>query len=67
MIKQKISIERQINERQYQFLVPPEAALAEILAIVEDIKNYVVQRINEAEKAVAESVKVEQNPPEDKE
>lgn len=50
MIKNKVSIERQINERQYQFIVPFEASLSEVLLIVDDIRKYVMDRISEAEK-----------------
>lgn len=50
MIKSKLSIERVINERHYQFLCPPEASLAEVASILEDIKKYVMGRIEEAEK-----------------
>lgn len=50
MIRNKVSVERQINERLYQFLVPCDAPLAECLIIIDDIRKYVVDRINEVEK-----------------
>ena len=50
MIKNKLSIERVINERHYQFMCPPDASLAEVASILDDIKRYVMNRIEEAEK-----------------
>lgn len=62
MIKNKVSIERQLNERLYQFLVPSDAPLAECLAIVDDIRKYIVERCQQAEKEAAEQVKPEEVP-----
>jgi hypothetical protein len=45
MIKQKVSIERQINERHYQFLVSVDAPLVEIISILEDIKSEMTGRL----------------------
>ncbi len=55
MVRNKVCIERQINERQYQFIVPSDAPLNECYVIVEDIKNYIVSRIKEAEEQSKES------------
>lgn len=51
MIKQKISIERQINERQYQFLVSVDSPLVEIISILDDIKNEMTGRLEASVKA----------------
>ncbi len=60
MIRNKVSIDRQINERLYQFLVPFEAPLNEVLIILDDIIVYVVDRIKDAEeKAKQENEKKE--------
>jgi hypothetical protein len=64
MIKNKVSIERQINERLYQFIVPNDSPLNECLMIVDDVRRYILERISEAEKQAAES-KVENMPIED--
>ena len=45
MIKQKISIERQINERQYQFIVSVDAPLVEIISILDHIKQEMTGRL----------------------
>lgn len=50
MVKNKVSIERQINERQYQFVCPYESTLEECLMVIEDIKKYVVERLEDAKK-----------------
>ena len=49
MVRNKVSIERQINERLYQFVVPSEAPLNECLAVVDDIRKYVIERCEAAE------------------
>ena len=55
----KISIERQINERQYQFLCNYESPLEEVRAILHDMFLEIEKRIEhhteEAEKAQKES------------
>ena len=45
MIKQKVSIERQINENHYQFLVPVDAPLVQIISILDDIKSEMTGRL----------------------
>ena len=56
MIKNKVSIERQINERLYQFIVPSDASLSECLAIVNDVREYILSRIKEVEDGNNKSV-----------
>lgn len=55
MLRHRISLERQINERLYQFLVPYDAPLQEICAILDDLKLDVQNRIAEAEKKQKDS------------
>ncbi len=50
MLRHRISLERQINDRLYQFSVPFEAPLQEVAAILEDLKLDIANRIAEAEK-----------------
>lgn len=57
MIKNKVSIERQINERLYQFIVPSDANLQECMMIVEDVKKYLLERLEEAKKQAEEAEK----------
>lgn len=54
MIRNKVSIERIINERHYQFICPTEASLSEVASVIDDIKKYVMERISEAEKSYQE-------------
>lgn len=59
MNKTKISIERQINERQYQFFCEYTAPLEEVKAILQDMLGYIDGRIEhhkqEAEQAQKEA------------
>jgi hypothetical protein len=48
MIKQKVSIERQINENHYQLLVPVEAPIVQIISILDDIKAEMTGRLEAA-------------------
>lgn len=50
MLRHRISLERQINDRLYQFLVPYDAPLHEVAAIVDDLKLDISNRIAEVEK-----------------
>ena len=50
MLRHRISLERQINERLYQFLVPYDAPLQEVAAIIDDLKLDIANRMVEAEK-----------------
>jgi len=54
VIKTKVSIERQINERQYQFLCPYEASFEEAIYIIDDIRKYFSERMEEVKKQQAE-------------
>lgn len=56
MIKQKISVERQINERQYQFIVPVDAPLMEIISILDNIKQEMTGRLEAASKEETKEV-----------
>lgn len=62
MLKHRISLERQINDRLYQFSVPYEAPLSEVSAIIEDLKLDIANRIAEVERQAKE--KQEQKEPE---
>lgn len=59
MIKNKISIEHQIDDRLHQYFIPHEASLFECKMIVKEIEKYIDARIEEAEK----QKKSEENPP----
>ena len=63
MIRNKVSLERIINDRQYQFLVPSEAPLNECLAIVDDIRKYIVERCEAAEAEAKKAAEVVQEVP----
>ena len=63
MIKSKVSIERVRDERHYQFVVPSEAPLAEVLAVAEDIRSWVVERIRQEEAKAAESAEAPKEVP----
>ncbi len=60
MLKHRISLERQINDRLYQFSVPYEAPLQEVAAILEDLKIEVANRLVEAEKQCKEQEQVQE-------
>lgn len=66
MIKNKVCVERQINERMYQFLVPSEAAIQECIMVVDDIRKYLVEILQDAERKAAEAsaAVVEESKPE---
>jgi hypothetical protein len=64
MIRNKVAIEHQIDERLYQLLVPFEATLAELALVVDNMKAYVVSRIEVAEKEAAEKKAAEVVTPE---
>jgi len=44
MQKTKVSIERQINERLYQFIVPYESDYNEVISILDDIRKSLVEQ-----------------------
>lgn len=45
MIRNKISIERQFDERLYQFMIPQEGNWNEVLAFSQDIFEYAKKQI----------------------
>lgn len=59
MLKHKISIERQINDRLYQFMVPYEAPMSEALAILDDVRLQLSKLMEEIQKSQSEQ-KIEQ-------
>lgn len=50
MIKQKVSIEHQIDDRLHQYFIPNESSLAECKLIIKEFEKYIDSRIDEAEK-----------------
>jgi len=48
MIKNKVSFERQLDDRLYQFMVPGGAPSDECLAFLEDIKKHILNLIEES-------------------
>lgn len=62
MLKSKISFERQINERQYQFLIPSENSFEEIIMILKDMLNQVeVMQKEKMEKTKSDQEKKDAN------
>lgn len=49
MIKNKISIEHQIDDRLHQYFIPHEASLLECKMMVKEFEKYIDARIVEAE------------------
>lgn len=64
MIRNKVSVERQINDRLYQFIIPSESPLSECLLIVDDVRKYIIERIEEVEKQSKEESEKEEEQPE---
>lgn len=56
MQRNKVSLERQINDRLYQFMIPFEApSWKEVLMIHDDIRSQVMALVQEEEKKAAEA------------
>lgn len=58
MIRNKVSIEHQIDERTYQFLIPSDGTWNEALMIVNEISKYCSLQI-ESSKKESEQTKLE--------
>ena len=58
MIRQKLSIERQIDDKQYQFLIPQNGNWQEVLAFCKEVEAYALNQI-ELSKKQQEEVKEE--------
>ena len=61
MIKNKVSIERQFDERIYQFLISQEGNWNEVISFAQDIIEYGKKQIEIASKKeeVMEEIKIE--------
>jgi hypothetical protein len=57
MLKNKTTVELKIGERLYHFLCDADSPLGEIHDVLVQLKSYILQRMQEAQKA-------EQKPPE---
>lgn len=59
MIRNKVSIERQLDERLYQFLIPAEGNWNEVLAFANEIASHATKQIESAPKVAPEAIKEE--------
>lgn len=48
MIKNKIFLEKSIENRIYQFSCDPNCSLGEIYDVLSEMRGYIIQRINES-------------------
>jgi hypothetical protein len=62
MIKNHIAFEIKKLERVYQLLLSPESPLGEIFDVLTEMRNFVLERIQEASKT--ETVKMDEAPKE---
>lgn len=60
MIRQKTSIERQIDQNLYQFLIPQEGNWNDVLLFAQHIAEHAKKQIDDVLKANEETVKVEE-------
>lgn len=54
MIRNKVSIERQLDERLYQFMIPSEGNWNEVLSFAQEIGKYATDQIEAAKKLIEE-------------
>lgn len=59
MIRNKVSIERQIDDRLYQFVIPSDAVLSETLSVIDDVRKQIVNIIEIEEKKAQEKQALE--------
>lgn len=59
MIRNKVSIERQIDDKLYQFVIPFDAVLSETLSVIDDVRKQIVNIIEIEEKKAQEKQALE--------